>query len=519
MQDYDISPVRADQDDKNIDRDLKRFEAAHEVWRNNNDRWDECYEFGMTGRPGFNGGSLDGRFDRVFDDTAPQSVGTFASRMQQFVLPTRLVRLEGGSKLDAKQRLSLNKKLVQVNEDIYAVLRDSNFGTQSYECFQDLSVGTGFLKIEHGSIGSMVNFASVPLTDMVTDNGPDGSLDYFAHTRNEKLQDINIIWPNAELPEELLKKRNDNPLEKIELIEMEYRDYSSPNIIQYQYRLIWKKEKKSLLDFTRRGRGSSPLIGFRWSKAGKEVYGRGPLYTTLPNVKVLNLVRQYILEGAELALQPMFQYEDDGVINPDTIELVPRAMIPKGRGSSGIEPLITNTDTRLGQFEVSELRQAIKEALFHDYLGSTEGTPMSAREVSERAAEMASKVGAPFNRLNSELIQPIVHRVIYIMKEAGVIPDELEVDGETIVAVPLAPLARAQQAEDLTAIDRYVEMMQARLGPEMANIVIDQFGYADKMRELMDVPPEIVRAPEQRDEIQAQMQQALQAQMGGQNGG
>ena len=45
-----------------------------------------------------------------------------------------------------------------------------------------------------------------------------------------------------------------------------------------------------------------------------------------------------------------------------------------------------------------------------------QSTPMSATEVAERQADLSRQIGAAFGRLQSEMVTPVLQRVIYILK-------------------------------------------------------------------------------------------------------
>ena len=51
------------------------------------------------------------------------------------------------------------------------------------------------------------------------------------------------------------------------------------------------------------------------------MYGRGPLINALSAIKTTNLTIELILENAQMAISGIYQMDDDGVINPDTINL------------------------------------------------------------------------------------------------------------------------------------------------------------------------------------------------------
>jgi hypothetical protein len=67
----------------------------------------------------------------------------------------------------------------------------------------------------------------------------------------------------------------------------------------------------------------SPFINFRWLKAPGEIYGRSPVMKALPDIKTANKVVELILKNASIAVTGIWQADDDGVLNPANIKLVP----------------------------------------------------------------------------------------------------------------------------------------------------------------------------------------------------
>ena len=163
----------------------------------------------------------------------------------------------------------------------------------------------------------------------------------------------------------------------------------------------------------------------------------------LPDIKTANKVVELVLKNASIAVTGIWQADDDGVINPATIKLVPGTIIPKAVGSAGLTPLETP-----GRFDVSELvldqlRNRIRKALFVDQLGQVNGPRMTATEVLERAAEMARILGATYGRLQSELLSPLVTRARGILARRGEIPD-LPLDHRMVALEYKSPQARYQ---------------------------------------------------------------------------
>ena len=152
--------------------------------------------------------------------------------------------------------------------------------------------------------------------------------------------------------------------------------------------------------------------------------------------------------------------EDDGVVNPDTISLVPGTVIPKAAGSRGLEPIRAAGSFDVANLVLSDMRLNIKRALYNDMLGNPDRTPASATEVAERMADLSRRIGSAFGRLQAELVQPVLQRVVYILKKQGRI--ELPtINGREVKVRSVSPLAQAQANQDITSVARWLELVQA----------------------------------------------------------
>jgi hypothetical protein len=214
----------------------------------------------------------------------------------------------------------------------------------------------------------------------------------------------------------------------------------------------------------------------------------------LPDIKTANKVVELVLKNASIAVTGIWQADDDGVLNPATIKLVPGAIIPKAVGSAGLRPLEAP-----GRFDVSELvldqlRGRIRKSLFVDQLGQINGPRMSATEVLERAAEMSRILGATFGRLQTELLTPLLTRAHSILARRGEIAD-LPIDGRTVVLEYNAAPARYQAQQDAQNTILWLNVVR-ELGPQ-AMAVVDQGAAARWLGQALGVPGEIMRGLEE----------------------
>jgi len=71
--------------------------------------------------------------------------------------------------------------------------------------------------------------------------------------------------------------------------------------------------------------------------------------------------------------------------------------------------------------------------------------------------------------------------------------------------VPVSPLAKAADQEMILTIDRYLEQMAVRFGPEMTNQVIKPDQAAVLLAELHGVPLDLVRTSQELREVAENM--------------
>ena len=180
-------------------------------------------------------------------------------------------------------------------------------------------------------------------------------------------------------------------------------------------------------------------------------------------------------------------------------------------GSNGLQPIQSAGKFDVAQLVLSDMRLNIKNALYNDMLGNPDRTPASATEVAERMADLSRRMGAAFGRLQSELVQPVIQRVIYILKKQGRI--ELPtVNGREVKIRATSPLAQAQANQDITTVARFLEMVGGVFGPEMLQLLIDGEESAIYLAKKFGVPERLIRDKEQRKQIAALAQQAAQQQ-------
>ena len=493
---------------------LKRYEAAKsrkEMWA---PHFEECYEYALPQRESFFEESVAKRKnDKIFDETAVVGVQEFASRLQAGMVPTfaRWADLKSGTEVPISEKPRIDSVLDEVTEYVFEIIQNSNFNQEVHESFMDLAVGTGTLLIEEGDANTPIRFRAVPLSHILLETGPNDDVDAVYRTRWIKLEDLKNAFPKGNIPPEIYQKMGNNSLTKrCEIIEVVKRDWTKINEFVWKHCVILKEHKHLIQEQYFKGEGSNPWVVFRWSKAAGEVYGRGPLINALPAIKTCNLTVELILENAQMSIAGMYQVDDDGIINPDTIQLVPGSIIPRSPGSTGLTPIEPPGKFDVAQLILQDMRLNIKKALYNEQLGDPNKTPATATEISERMADLSRQIGAAFGRLQAEFVNPILKRVLYILKKQGriVLP---RIDNREIKIKPTSPLAQAQNNQDVMVVDRFLEMIGSKFGPDSLNMFIKADGVAEYIGRKLGLPADLIRSPEEQQQIVQQMQQMQQA--------
>lgn len=492
---------------------LKRYTKAKAFRENWVPLFEECYEYALPQRESFyyeeHGQRRD---DRIFDETAVVGVQEFASRLQSGLVPNfaRWADLMAGSEVPPEQREAIDNELDEVTEYVFEILQNSNFSQEVHESFMDLAVGTGVLAVEEGDAINPVNFSAIPLPHVVLDVGPDDRIDHvFRERKKIRYSDLEILYPKGKFDEKVKRQMNGEGTTTV--LEVVCRDYSVKNEEAYTHYAICMSTETILYEQKMRGIGSNPFVCFRWSKCAGEVYGRGPLLNALSAIKTTNLTIELILENAQMQISGIYQMEDDGVINPDTIQLVPGTIIPKAMGSSGLQPINAAGRFDVAQLVLNDMRLNIKRALYNDMLGDPNRTPATATEVAERMADLSRRIGSAFGRLQAELVQPVLQRVIYILKKQGRI-EIPTVNGREVKIRSVSPLAQAQANQDISSVARFLELVGGVFGPEMLQMLIDGERTAIHLAKKFGVPESLIRDENQRKQIAAMAQQMAQQQ-------
>jgi hypothetical protein len=475
-----------------IDHLLRRYDAARKKRQSWESLWQECYDYALPERGDFQNSAQEGarRTGRIFDATALDAADQLAASMLGNLTPawSQWFGLKAGPELSSEEA----EKIAPILESAAKTIQDhfdrSNFAVEIHQCYLDLIVGgTASLFFEEAAPGnfSAFNFSAVPLTHAVLEEGDHGMLNGAFRQMRMTLEQITARYPLAVLPSEILKRANRDPQEKFKILEAIVPE----GLIHLYYAVLIEEGSQPSLLATGKFE-QSPVISFRWLKSPGEVYGRSPVMSALPDIKTANKVVELILKNASIAVTGIWQADDDGVLNPANIELVPGSIIPKAVGSAGLQALQMPGSFDISQLVLDSLQSRIRHALLADRFAPLSGTRMTATEVLERSAEMSLLLGATYGRLQSELLTPLIKRAFAILKRRGQIPD-IALDGRFVMVDYRSPLARNQGQRNVQNTLSWISSVLA-MGPE-ASSAINLPQAARFLGEALGVPTDLIR--------------------------
>lgn len=489
---------------------VARFERAKGRRQQMSSLIDECYEFTLPLRQRINMAGQEGppQVDRLFDGTAVSAVQGLASQTLDDVWPADQTpfELKAGGNLDPDEAELWGKVLADIGTETISLTNNSNFRSAAHEAMLDYCIATGILVVEQGDALRPLNFRAIPLTVGVLDLGPYGEPDALFLARKVRASHIKVLWPKATLPQDLAERAAREPEWEVPLIEGSYRDWSRRDDEVWVQHVVWGEGTGAVTLFEERseGIGSCPFMAFSFSRVAGEVMGRGPVMQALPDIRTANKLTELVLERADLELSGIWQYDDDGVLNPDTAILEPGALIPRSPQSRGLENITPSGSALTADRLMDQLRASIREALYVNDLGDITKTPKSATEIAQRTADRARRLAGPYGRLLTELLLPLVARVWWLLRRMQGRGNLPPIDGDKIKVRALSPLVWAQaQGEVLRAV-QYLQTVQGLLGPQAVMLTTDTDKLVRFLADKSGFSPTLLRSKAEQEGLMKQ---------------
>lgn len=489
-----------------------KAQARKDEWRT---IYEDCYEYALPQRNLYNGyyeGKVAGKakMQRVFDSTAMSSTKRFANRLQSGLFPPNRhwCRLEPGSGIPEELQGQAQEVLDTYTDIMFDQLRQTSFDLAMGEFLLDLCVGTAVMMIMPGDEVTPLRFIAIPQYLVAVEEGAYGIVDNVYRKLRIKGEAIKREFPDVNITTELQDAIDQRGSEELDLFDAIIFDQETG---RYHYHVIWPHKSQELVY---REMNSNPFIVARFSKTAGEVYGRGPLVDAIADIKTLNKTVELVLKNASLSISGVFLAADDGVLNPQNVKIQPGAIIPVARNGgpqgASLAPLPRGGDFNTSQIVMNDLRTNIKKVLMDDTLPPDTMSARSATEIAQRQAELATNLGSAFGRLMTEIMNPLISRILVVLDRQGLINMPLKVDGVQVKISPISPLAEAPKMEEVNKVLNFMQIANA-MGPagQMAINVQEAVSF---IAEKMGVDQSILNDPQEVEMMMMQQQMMAQQQ-------
>ncbi|MDH7608700.1 portal protein [Raoultella ornithinolytica] len=496
---------------------LKAARQVHEsVWR-------ECYDYTYPLRgAGLSETVLDAqsaksKVAKLLDGTATDSARMLASALMSGMTPANAQWLNLDSELlpdDAAAWLSTCATLVW--ENIHA----ANFDAEGYESNLDVVCAGWFvLYIDEDRDEGGLSFQQWLLSQCyVASTRRDGIVDTIYRCYQLTAAQAVKEFGEKNVSEKIRKAAREAPDDKFEFMHCIFprETYVANARLAKNLRFASYNIEVSGKQIVREsGYHEFPCCVPRWMKIPGTSYGIGPVYDALPDCKELNETKRMEKAAQDLAIAGMWIAEDDGVLNPRTVKVGPRRIIV-ANSTDSMKPLLTGADFNVAFSAEDRLQASIRKIMMADQLQPQDGPAMTATEVHVRVALIRQLLGPVYGRFQAEYLQPLVERCFGLAYRAGAFPPAPEsLQNANFNVRYISPLARAQQLENVTAIERLGANVAnlAQVAPEVTDL-IDADEATRVIADALGVPAKVIRTSDAVDQLRQQRQQAQQRQAG-----
>ncbi|HGV9253478.1 TPA: portal protein [Klebsiella oxytoca] len=496
---------------------LKANRQVHEsVWR-------ECYDYTYPLRGAWlsdevlDAQSAKSKVARLLDGTATDSARMLASALMSGMTPANAQWLNLDSESlpdDAAAWLSTCATLVW--ENIHA----ANFDAEGYEANLDVVCAGWFaLYIDEDREEGGFSFQQWPLAQcFVTSTRRDGIVDTiyrrYQLTAEQAIKEFGADKVSKKIRDAAAKKPDDK-FDFLHCIFPRENYVVNARLAKNLRFASYNVEVSGKLIVRESGYHEFPCCVPRWMKIPGTPYGIGPVYDALPDCKELNETKRMEKAAQDLAIAGMWIAEDDGVLNPRTVKVGPRRIIVANSVDS-MKPLLTGADFNVAFTAEERLQASIRKIMMADQLQPQDGPAMTATEVHVRVALIRQLLGPVYGRFQAEYLQPLVERCFGLAFRAGVFPPAPDSQQNANFNVRyISPLARAQQLENVTAIERLGANVAnlAQVSPEVTDL-IDTDEATRVIADALGVPAKVIRSSYAVEQLRQQRQQAQQQHAG-----
>ena len=502
---------------------FKRFETlkrSRGVWESH---WEEIAERVLPKSAEFTGERTPGdkRTQKLYDATAALALERFSSAVESLLTPR-------GAKWHTLRSPNpeLNKLdevrawFDQVESTMFACRYSpkAKFADQTHEVYMSLGAfGTGGLFVDEAPVRGCI-YRNVHLADIFISEDEHGRIDTVFRQFERSARQVLRMFEDGNLSEDLRKIAKEKPDTRVKLLHVVMPRTDRDPMRRDRKNQKWFSgyfEVKEHHLIEEGGFETFPYIISRYNTGPREIYGRSPAMTILPDIKMINEMSRTVIRAGQKVVDPPLLVADEGVIFP--INTNPGSATfarLDGRNQAPVQPLQTGARVDIGFEMMEQRRKVINDAFLVTLFQILVDSPtMTATEVLQRAQEKGALLAPTIGRQQGEMLGPLIEREFDVLDAQGMLPPIpgilIEAQEEYEIEY-VSPLSRAMRAEEGVGILRTLEMVQPIAAVDPG--VMDNFDTDEITRILAETngaPQRILRGD---DEIAAMRDQRNQTQ-------
>lgn len=259
-----------------------------------------------------------------------------------------------------------------------------------------------------------------------------------------------------------------------------------------------------------------PFFAVRWDVLGGDVYGYSPAMEQLGDIKQLQHEQRRKAQAIDKMVNPPMTAPVSLKGKPTTVIAGGTTYVDNAHGGAGFQPAYL-VQPRINEMlmDIQEVQGRIQRGFYADLFAmmiNSDRRQMTATEVAERHEEKLSLLGPVLQRMNVEMLDPLLEDLFFICMEEGLFPEAPEALTDTDIEIKyVSILAQAQEASAASSMERTVAFAGNLVG--VAPEVLDNLDLDEAVREYADIlggSPKLLREVTARDEIRKARQEAQQ---------
>jgi hypothetical protein len=392
-------------------------------------------------------------------------------------------------------------------------LPQSQFYSSSHECFLDVGA-YGTSPVQISEVEGVINFRSRPLSDVFFDTDQYGTVDTVHYRCYKTARQLMQAFPGIE------DKRGFNPDDSVHnKYELIYSIYPNTDKAAKKGSRIGKGRKYTVTYWCPKmpepilesGSSYFTFLVPRWSKLADEVYGRGPAFSCLSQIRALNKMVKEALTSAEYMNFPTLTAEEDSIMLP--MKYGSRQIMFHEPGSEKPSPIMAGNQPQYVMQMIEMYRESVNRAFFVDQIIRQEKKErQSVLEIQDVRGQMLNQLAPLLNRMESEYLSPAIEATFELLSRQNQLPEKPEsLDGATLEVAYSSPSSQSQFSSRLADISAFMKDIAplAQVNPEVLQSLNEQKLF-ESYAKYRNLDPSVVKTA---DEVQAiKEQQANQQQ-------